>query len=61
MVSSAWGAGGDHDALDAAGDRLEVVVRRVSLHLVGMGVDRGDAVAALPQPLVDDVGAVILR
>ena len=31
----------DHDRLDPAGDRAQVVVRVIAFHLVGVGVDRG--------------------
>ena len=51
----------DHDGLDAARDRPQVVVGRVALDLVCVGVDREHVVAALAQTLVDGVAAVVLR
>src|SRR5262249_15995064 len=53
--------GSDHDGLDAARDRPQVVVGDVAFDLVRVGVDREHLVAALAQTLVDGVAAVVLR
>ena len=55
------GTGADHDGLDAARDRSEVVVGPVALDLVGVRVDGEDLIAAVAQPLVDGVAAVAAR
>src|SRR6185436_19073298 len=55
------GARADDDGLDAAGDRGEVAVARVALDLIGVGIDGEHLVAAVAQPLVDDVAAVAAR
>jgi hypothetical protein len=49
----------DHDRLDSSGNRTQVVVGAVALHLVRVRVDREDLVAALTQARVDDVAAVV--
>src|SRR5918994_2642502 len=51
----------DHDRVDAARDRAQVVVGRVGLDLLGVRVDREDLVATLLQALVHDVAAVASR
>ena len=51
--------GSDHDRLDPAGDRAQVVVGAIAFHLVGVGVDGEDLVAAVAQALVYDVAAVV--
>jgi hypothetical protein len=56
----ALGPRSDHDRLDAARDRTQVVVRAVALDLACVGVDREHLVAALAQTLVDGVAAVAL-
>ena len=54
------GPGCDHDRVDAAGDRAQVVVAAVAFDLVGVRVDGEDLVAAVTKALVDDVASVIL-
>src|SRR5215207_2220188 len=51
----------DDHGLDTARDRLQVVVATIAFDLVGVRVDREHLVATIPQPLVHDVAAVILR
>ena len=60
VVSAVSGLVSDHHRVHAAWDRGEVVVAVVALDLIGVGIDRKDVVAAVTQPAVDDVGAVIL-
>jgi hypothetical protein len=55
------GSCSDHDRVDTAGDRLQVVIRPVALDLVGVRVDGEDLVASLAQAPVDDVAAVVSR
>ena len=49
------GPGRDHDRIDAARDRAQVVISTVAFDLVGVRIDREDLVAALSKALVDDV------
>jgi hypothetical protein len=49
----------DHDRLDAAGDRAEVVIREITLHRLRVGIDGEHLVAAIPQALVDDIAPVV--
>jgi hypothetical protein len=51
----------DHDRVNTTGDRAKIVVCAIALHRVRVRVDGKDLVAALPQALVDDVAAVLLR
>jgi hypothetical protein len=53
--------GPDDDGLDAPGDGGEIGVRHPSGDLGGGRVDGEDLVAALQQPIVDDVAAVATR
>jgi hypothetical protein len=62
IVSSATpGPRADHDRVDAAGDRAEIVVGGVALDLVCVRIDREDVVSALTQTPVDDVAPVAPR
>jgi len=51
----------DHDRLDAAGDRAQVVVAAIAFHLVCVRVDGDYLVPPLAQTLIDDVAPVALR
>ncbi len=53
--------GADHHRLDTARHRLEVRVTPIALDLLGVRVDREHLVAAIPQPLVDDIAAMPRR
>src|SRR5262245_28728198 len=55
------GPRGDDDRVDAAGDVVQRGIAPVALDLLRVGIDGEDLVAAVPQPLVDDVAAVVLR
>jgi hypothetical protein len=55
------GASADDHGLHPARHRGEVGPAPVALDLLGVRVDRHDVVAAVAQPPVDDVGAVVLR
>jgi hypothetical protein len=51
----------DHDRLDAAGNRAEIVVGTIAIDLAGVRIHREHLVAALAQALVDDVAPVAIR
>jgi hypothetical protein len=55
------GPRGDHNRVDSAGDRAQVVEGAVALDLVSVRVHREDLVTLLAQTFVDDVAAVALR
>src|SRR6185369_17656298 len=50
----------DDHCLDSAGDRLQIGIGSISLDLLGLGVDREDRIAALAEPSVHGVAAVVL-
>ena len=53
--------GADHDRLDTAGNRAEIVIGTITLDLVGVRIHRERLVAALAKALVDDVAPVTTR
>ena len=62
MVASAVaGLVADHDRIDTAGDRAKVVITAIAFDLVRLGIDRVHLVAPLPQTLVYDIAAMVLR
>src|SRR5262249_5714551 len=58
-IGSLWPRA-DDDGVNPARHRLQVVVARVTLDAIGVGIDREDLVATVPQPLVHHVAAVSL-
>src|SRR5215204_6329255 len=55
------GPGRDHHRLDTARDRPQVVVGGVAFDLVGVWIDGEDVVAAVAQPVVDDIPTMVSR
>ena len=47
----------DHDGVNAAGDRVEIVVCAIPLYFFGVRIDREHVIAAVAQPLVDGIAA----